>query len=165
VPGIALIAYSLLKRFTSLCHFGIGLCMAMAPLAAFVAASGSVSFDAPVLLLALFTFCWLSGFDVIYALQDLQSDRRTRVHSLPASLGSAGAQVVAAGVHRVAVAAIVRLWWILGGGVLSGAALLVAIGAFLAGYVPRIPLPVRFFPVSAVAGVAGAMIPLLGGLP
>ncbi|MEI6149734.1 MAG: UbiA family prenyltransferase, partial [bacterium] len=104
-------------------------------------------------------------FDIIYALQDLEADRRNGVHSLPAALGSRGAQGVAALIHALAAVCAVGLWRLTGGGLFAGLSLAVALGAFLAAYHPRLPLPIRFFPVSAIAGMAGALIPLLGGLP
>ncbi len=164
VPAVPLIVYSLLKRFTVLCHFGIGLCLALAPLGAFVAASGSLEFNAPILLLAMFSFCWISGFDIIYAVQDIDSDRQTGVRSIPAAMGSARAQGVSALVHLVAIAAGVWLWLLVGGGIASGIALGVAICGFAIAYWQRLPIAVRFFPVSVISGVAGAMVPLLGGL-
>ena len=162
VPAAVLIVYSLLKRFTSLCHFGIGLCLALAPLGAFVAASGTVSLTAEVLLLAAFTFCWMSGFDIIYGLMDIESDRATGVRSVPAALGSPRAQVVAAGVHLVSAGAATGLWWLVGAGVLPGIALAVTVGGFAAAYWPRLPIAARFFPTSAVVGIAASMIPFLG---
>ena len=162
VPAVALIAYSLLKRFTSLCHFGIGLCLALAPLGAFVAASGTVGFTAEVLLLAVFTFCWMSGFDIIYGLLDIESDRATGVRSVPAALGSARAQVVAAGIHVVSAGAAAGLWWLVGAGALPGLALAVTVGGFVVAYWPGLPIAARFFPTSAVVGIAASMIPLLG---
>jgi len=164
VPAVPLVTYSMLKRFTSLCHFGIGVCMSLAPLGAFVAASGSLAFGGEVLLLAVFAFCWISGFDIIYGLLDIESDRAIGVRSIPAALGGARAQVVAAAVHLVAAAAVVWLWRLVGGGVLSGAALLVAIVGFAAAYWPRLPVRVRFFPTSAIVGIAASMVPLLGEL-
>lgn len=162
VPIVPLSVYSLLKRFTDLCHFGIGLCLALAPLGAFVAASGGLGFGPEIALLGLFAFCWISGFDIIYALQDIESDRETGVHSLPVSLGSAKAQIIAAGAHAVAAAAITALWWMGGPSWSAGLALVVAVGAMAMGYVPRIPLPVRFFPMSAIASVAASIVPVLG---
>lgn len=164
VPAAALVGYSLLKRFTSLCHYGIGVCLGLAPLGAFVAASNGTASGTPVLLLALFAFCWISGFDIIYSLQDIDSDRDTGIRSLPVSLGPTGAQVVAAATHLVSVAAIAELWRVVGHGVWPGVALGVAVAAFLVAYLPNVPLPQRFFPTSAVAGVAGAVVPLLGKL-
>ena len=162
VPAVPLIAYSLLKRFTNLCHFGIGLCLALAPLGAFVAASGSVALDSEVILLALFAFCWISGADIVYALMDIDSDRKTGVHSIPASLGAGGAQLVAGCVHLAAIGCLVALWLALGGNVLPCAAVAVSAAAFCAGYVQRIPVAVRFFPIFAIAGVSGSLVPLLG---
>jgi 4-hydroxybenzoate polyprenyltransferase len=163
IPAAVLIGYSLLKRFTSLCHFGIGLCLALAPLCAFVAASGNLDFTREIWLLALFTFCWISGFDIIYALQDLPYDKEAGVWSLPVRLGAKGAAAVAAGVHVVAAGSIIWLWLLVGGGLIPGLALAVALAAFAVGHCPLVPLPVRFFPTSAVACLAGALIPLLGG--
>ena len=162
VPAVPLITYSLLKRFTNLCHFGIGLCMALAPLGGYVAASGTASPSESVLSLALFTFCWMSGFDIIYALQDIASDRQTGVRSLPASLGFAGASAVAAGVHVVALAGLAWLWLSTGGGWFGGAAFAIAAGALVLGNLPSIPAAQRFFPISAIASFAGAVVPLIG---
>ncbi len=162
VPLIPLSLYSLLKRFTPLCHYGIGICLAIAPLGAFVAVTNSIAFTHEVLLLSLFTFCWMSGFDIIYALLDLDFDREHGIRSIPAVLGSGGAQLVAALTHLVAFAALVLLWMSTEG-VLSFAALLVSAGAFGAAYLQSIPIPVRFFPISAIAGISGALVVLLGG--
>ena len=164
VPAVPLLVYSLLKRFTPLCHFGIGLCLALAPLGAFVAAANDLPLQPEVLLLALFAFCWISGSDIIYALQDIESDRNTGVRSIPASLGPLRAQLVAAAVHAVAIAALLTLWLRVGGGALSGAAMAASIAALGAGYVQQIPVGVRFFPIFTIAGVTGALVPLLGDL-
>ena len=160
-PLIPLALYSLLKRFTPLCHYGIGVCLATAPLAAFIAVENSVVFPPVLVLLAIFTFCWISGFDIIYAILDMEFDRAHGVRSLPAALGPVGAQLVAAITHLVSFAALVMIWSAVGG-FLSFVALLVAAGAFGAAYLQSIPIPVRFFPISAIAGIAGAMVVLLG---
>jgi 4-hydroxybenzoate polyprenyltransferase len=112
-------------------------------------------------MLTLFTFCWISGFDIIYALQDLKTDRETGVHSLPATLGSTGAQWIAALTHLVAAMAAVQLWLLTGKSLPGGLALAGALAAFGLAYYPKLPLPARFFPVSAIAGIAGAMIAML----
>ncbi|WP_372806686.1 UbiA-like polyprenyltransferase [Pontiella sp.] len=161
-PLIPLAVYSLLKRFTPLCHYGIGVALAMAPLGAFVAVTNSVAFPPALLLLAVFTFCWISGFDIIYALLDIEFDRAHKVRSIPAALGPLGAQFAAAATHLVSFAALVMLW--MGtDSILSTIALLVSAGAFGAAYLQSIPVPVRFFPISAIAGIAGALVVLLGG--
>jgi len=160
-PLIPLALYSLLKRFTPLCHYGIGVCLAAAPLGAFVAVTNSLAFPPEVLLLAFFTFGWMSGFDMIYALLDIDFDREHGIRSIPAALGASGAQLVAAGTHLVSFAALVLLWMSMGG-TLSFVALLVSAGAFGAAYLQSIPVHVRFFPISAIAGIAGALVVLLG---
>jgi len=162
VPAGALIAYSLLKRFTNLCHFGIGLCLALAPLGAYVAASGTASPNLEITLLALFAFCWISGADIVYGLMDIDSDRTTGVHSIPVSLGPARAQVVAACVHLAGLAAIAGLWVMLGLSTLGGLAVALSGIAFAVGYVQRIPVGSRFFPIFAIAGVSGSLVPLFG---
>ena len=161
VPLVPLALYSLLKRFTPLCHYGIGVCLALAPLGAFVAVTNSIDFSPAVLLLALFTFGWMSGFDIIYALLDIDFDRAHGVRSIPAALGASKAQLVAAITHLLAFAALVLLWTTTNG-VLSSLSLLVSAGAFGAAYLPTIPVQVRFFPISAIAGIAGALVVLLG---
>jgi len=161
IPALVLITYSLLKRLSSLCHYGIGVCLALGPLGAYVAVTGSTAIDGATLMLTLFTFCWISGFDIIYALQDMKADRENGVHSLPAALGSTGAQWMAALTHLVAIVAAVQLWRLVGADLASGLALGVTCVAFGLAYYSKLPLHVRFFPVSAIAGIAGAMIAIL----
>jgi 4-hydroxybenzoate polyprenyltransferase len=160
-PLIPLAIYSLLKRFTPLCHYGIGVCLGLAPMGAFVAVTNSLEFPPALWLLSIFTFFWISGFDIIYALMDLEFDRSAGVKSVPAALGERGALLAAAATHMISFAALVLLWMTVGGP-LSLAALVVSGMAFGAGYLPMIPVPVRFFPISAIAGIAGACVVLLG---
>ncbi len=162
IPAILLVGYSLLKRYTALCHFGIGITLGIAPLGAYVAVSSSLSFSPEIVVLALFAFCWISGFDIIYALQDIPFDRSHGVHSLPAKLGSSTAQVVSGICHATSLALSVYLLLLTNGGLLAFLALLVTAGAFVFAYLPRVPMQVRFFPTSAVAGIGGALVPLLG---
>ena len=158
VPAVFLIGYSLLKRFTCLCHYGIGLVLGMAPLAAHVAVRGTLDVGRDILLLCGFVFFWMSGYDIIYALQDEQSDRRHGVHSLPGRFGSAIAQVVAGVTHVVAVALLAGfvVWCSRGGWgwVAAGCCAM----TLVVSYLPRVPLPVRFFPLSAIAGLAGSLV-------
>jgi 4-hydroxybenzoate polyprenyltransferase len=161
VPIIPLALYSLLKRFTALCHFGIGVCLALAPLGAFVAVTDSVLFTREVILLAIFTFCWMSGSDMIYAIMDMASDRDHGVRSIPAALGVHGAELVSGLTHLCGVVALVMLWQSMDG-VPAGIALVVALIALGAAHVRQIPVHARFFPISAVAGMAGASVVLLG---
>jgi 4-hydroxybenzoate polyprenyltransferase len=161
VPLIPLLGYSLLKRFTCLCHFGIGLCLALAPLGAFVAVAGHPWFSMEVLLFSGFVFFWLSGADMIYALMDIESDRQTGIHSIPARLGATGAQWVAAGVHVCALACMAVLLAGAQAGRSALAAFMVTFLMFAMMYLPWVPVSKRFFPISTLAGIAGAITPLL----
>ncbi len=161
VPLVPLLGYSLLKRFTCLCHFGIGLCLALAPLGAFVAVAGHPRFSTEVLLFSGFVFFWLSGADMIYALMDIKSDRQNGIHSIPARLGASGAQWVAAGVHVCALVCMAALMFGIRAGRLSMAAFAVTFLLFAMMYMPFVPVPKRFFPISTLAGIAGAITPLL----
>ena len=161
LPLIPLLGYSVLKRFTALCHFGIGMCLAMAPLGAYVAAAGNPVFSATVLLFSGFVFFWLSGADIIYAVMDIESDRRTGIHSIPAKLGASGALWVAAGVHMCALACMAALLRVVHAGALPMAAFAVTVALFVMMHLPIIPVDKRFFPISTLAGIAGAIIPLL----
>ena len=161
LPLIPLLSYSLLKRFTWLCHFGIGLCLALAPLGAFVAVAGYPRFSLEILLFSGFVFCWLSGADIIYALLDIDSDRRNNIYSLPARMGSKRAQCFSAATHLVALICLALLLVILNAGIPAFLALAVTVVAFVLMYVPSIPVHRRFFPIATLAGVAGSITPLL----
>ena len=108
VLGVVL-AYSLTKRFTSLAHFWLGVSLAMAPVAAWVAIRGvnSLADLTPPLVLGAAVLFWVSGFDVLYACQDADFDRAAGLHSLPARLGVRGALRLAAACHAVTLAALV----------------------------------------------------------
>jgi 4-hydroxybenzoate polyprenyltransferase len=83
-----LLSYSAIKRFSWLAHAVLGLCLALAPLGAWVAVRGDLGGDLSVpLLLAAAVICWVAGFDLIYACQDVDFDRRERLHSVPARYG------------------------------------------------------------------------------
>ena len=161
IPLVPLLGYSLLKRFTPFCHFGIGLCLALAPLGAYVAAAGHPQFSGAVILFAGFVFCWLSGADIIYALMDIDSDRQNNIHSLPAWLGADGALRVAAGIHLMAWGILVAVVQTVGGGPVAWMTLATAAVFFVLMYVPAIPIPKRFFPISTLAGIAGALAPMV----
>ena len=78
--------YSFCKRFTALAHVVLGICLAAAPIGAWIALRGDVGW--PVIALGLAVLFWVSGFDIFYALQDLDYDRERGLHSIPAKLGA-----------------------------------------------------------------------------
>jgi 4-hydroxybenzoate polyprenyltransferase len=165
VPLIPLLGYSLLKRFTMFCHFGIGLCLALAPLGAYVAATNDIRLPASILFFGVFVFFWLSGADIIYALLDVRSDAAEGVYSLPAVLGPAMALGISAACETAALGALSAVYFLMQGGGASAAVLLVSAGAMLAMYLPGIPVPMRFFPISTAAGIAASFVPILSRLP
>jgi 4-hydroxybenzoate polyprenyltransferase len=108
LPVLAfLMGYSLAKRFTLLAHFWLGTALALSPLAAWVALRAEIAW-APVVL-GLAVVFWVSGFDVIYACQDVEFDQRMRLHSIPARLGVARALRVAALCHLAMLVALAAL--------------------------------------------------------
>ncbi|MEX2673223.1 MAG: UbiA-like polyprenyltransferase [Phycisphaeraceae bacterium] len=96
-------AYGLFKRFTWLCHFFLGGALALSPLAAGLAIEPSYLAQPTLWWLAAFVLLWVAGFDVVYALQDEQVDRRDGIYSVPAKLGRGGALLLAKGVHLLAL--------------------------------------------------------------
>ncbi len=161
IPLVPLLGYSLLKRFTPFCHFGIGLCLALAPLGAYVAAAGHPMFTTPVILFSWFVFFWLSGADIIYSLMDIESDRKNHIYSLPASLGRRNALNVAGGIHIAAWCVLAVVVILVGGGSMAWLALGVTAVFLILMYIPVIPIGQRFFPISTIAGVAGAIAPMI----
>jgi 4-hydroxybenzoate polyprenyltransferase len=94
------LAYSLTKRVTSLAHFWLGLSLALAPVAAWVAVKGLNDLTVPVLLGAA-VMCWVAGFDILYACQDADFDRAHGLHSVPAALGIPDSLLLAAFCHAL----------------------------------------------------------------
>jgi 4-hydroxybenzoate polyprenyltransferase len=87
VALFVVLGYSYTKRFTPLCHLILGLGLSLAPIGAYLAVTGKFNF-LPILF-SLAVIFWVSGFDIIYALQDEEFDRSQRLYSIPASLGKA----------------------------------------------------------------------------
>ena len=94
--------YSLTKRFTHGAQFFLGLALAVAPIGAWIAVTGS--FALPPLVLGASVLCWVAGFDIIYATQDLEVDRREGLHSMVVWLGLPRALAVATLLHAFALA-------------------------------------------------------------
>lgn len=111
---IVVLGYSYTKRFTALCHLVLGLGLAIAPSAAYIAVTGTLTIT-PVCISVL-VLTWVSGFDIIYALQDAGFDREERLHSVPAALGVRGALWVSVLLHVVTVAMVIVVGSLLGNG-------------------------------------------------
>ncbi|BBH20995.1 4-hydroxybenzoate octaprenyltransferase [Paenibacillus baekrokdamisoli] len=104
-----LVLYSYTKRFTWLCHVVLGLTIGLAPLGAWVAITGHLDLSAWVLYIAVAT--WLAGFDIIYACQDFDFDRKEGVHSIPARFGLIGALRIAKVFHFITAIGFIALFW------------------------------------------------------
>jgi 4-hydroxybenzoate polyprenyltransferase len=99
------IFYSYCKRFTSLAHLVLGLSLGIAPSAAYIAVTGTLTF-APCLI-SLLVLTWCGGFDIIYALQDLDFDRQRGLHSIPVRFGTKGALYISIALHAVSIIALI----------------------------------------------------------
>jgi 4-hydroxybenzoate polyprenyltransferase len=105
-----LLGYSYAKRFTVLAHFWLGAALMLAPLCAWIALLGLESL-APAALLGGAVLLWVAGFDIIYACQDAEVDRREGLHSIPARLGIAGGLRLAAVCHAGTLALLAMVPW------------------------------------------------------
>jgi 4-hydroxybenzoate polyprenyltransferase len=85
VALLVILGYSYTKRFTALCHLVLGIGLSLAPIGAFLAVSGF--FDVLPVLFSFIVLFWVSGFDIIYALQDERFDREQQLNSIPAKVG------------------------------------------------------------------------------
>src|SRR4029077_12764977 len=101
--------YSFTKRWTLLSHLLLGWCLSIAPTGAWIAVRGTVDSAVP-LLLSLFVLLWTAGFDVLYACQDYEFDRREGLRSIPARVGIARALWIARFLHAGAFLALVWLY-------------------------------------------------------
>lgn len=98
--------YSFTKRFTWLCHLVLGVALGGAALGGWVAAGGALDTAAPWLL-ALSVATWVAGFDIIYALQDIDFDRGEKLHSIPAAFGIPMALTISSMLHLFTAASLV----------------------------------------------------------
>jgi 4-hydroxybenzoate polyprenyltransferase len=95
-----ILGYSLTKRFTSLCHFILGVGLSLSPIGAYIAVTGE--FALIPLIYSLVVLLWVSGFDIIYALQDEEFDRSENLKSIPALVGKSGALRISEILHFLA---------------------------------------------------------------
>jgi 4-hydroxybenzoate polyprenyltransferase len=154
---LLLFSYSYTKRFTWMSHVVLGLCLGAAPLAAWIAVTGA--FDPRILAVSFAVLCWVAGFDVLYALQDIEFDRSMGLHSIPRFLGVGRSLWVARAFH-FAMAALLLLgyhifklgWWYLAGWALCAAVLMVEHAILSEDDLSR--LNVAFFNLNGVVSIA-----------
>ncbi len=101
VALLVILGYSYTKRFTALCHLILGLGLSLAPIGAYLAVSGEFAII-PILFSFVVLF-WVSGFDIIYSLQDEQFDKEQKLHSIPVLLGKKNALIVSKTLHLITI--------------------------------------------------------------
>ena len=122
---IPFVIYPYTKRFTWLSHFILGLCLGLAPVGAWIAVTNSVSIE-PFLLGAA-VLCWVAGFDIFYAIQDMNFDQKYRLYSIPANFGIRTSLVLTKLLHFTAISFLV---WT---GIRLDLGIFYFIGVFIAG--------------------------------
>lgn len=162
IPVLGFIAlYSYTKRFTALCHVFLGAALALSPVAAVIAIDPAYLTQTPAIwLIAGFVLLWVAGFDIIYALQDLEYDQSVGLHSVPARLGWSNAIWVSRAMHLSAFVLLSSAWHteprltyvFLFGGLAPVAGLLVAEHAVLAQR-GKAGLDMAFFTLNGIASV------------
>ena len=124
--------YSYTKRFTRLCHLVLGVGLSIAPVGGYLATTGQWSDPWWMLvLLATAVATWVGGFDILYALQDIEFDYAHGLHSLPASLGEGGALNVARLLHVCTVLALAGVGFAVGAGWVYAAGVIIATALLL----------------------------------
>jgi 4-hydroxybenzoate polyprenyltransferase len=116
VALLVIIGYSLTKRFTFLCHFVLGLGLSLAPIGAYISVTGR--FSILPIIYSFIVLSWVSGFDIIYALQDDEFDRLNQLHSLPSTTGRRKALALSFFIHIITFFLVLIAGWYGNGGIL-----------------------------------------------
>jgi len=168
LPVLAiLLGYSFAKRFTWACHLWLGVAQMLAPIGVAIALTGAA--PAASIVLGVGVGAWIAGFDLFWALQDIDFDRSAGLQSIPARFGEAGALWWARGLHLLAAAAVVAsgplagrgLFWLAGSLILGGVLLAEHLYVAPGGALRRDRLNIAFFNYNAFASVAFALCALL----
>ena len=109
VALLVVLGYSFTKRFTPLCHLILGLGLSLAPIGAYLSVTGE--FEWLPILFSLTVFFWVSGFDIIYALQDEEFDKENKLFSIPAALGKQNALSVSRLLHLLTSLVVIYAGW------------------------------------------------------
>ena len=110
VALLVILGYSYTKRFTPLCHLILGLGLSLAPIGAYLAVTGR--FDLLPILFSFTVLFWVSGFDIIYALQDEEFDKTNKLYSIPAWLGKSKALRVSELLHVFSAVCVLFAGWL-----------------------------------------------------
>ncbi len=113
VAILSILGYSYAKRFTAFAHLLLGLALAISPTAAWIAVRGVIDSAIPILL-SLLVLMWTAGFDILYACQDFEFDKKTGLRSIPARFGIKNSLLIARLFHAQAFLALVLLYFVTG---------------------------------------------------
>lgn len=163
IPLAVFFGYPFLKRFTHFAHFGIGLSLALGPLGAYFAVRPTLEGALPAIILSLFTWMWVSGFDIIYATSDEEFDKKEGLHSFPARFGAKRALQFSGVIHMLAFLLLVTLYSVSFPGSVLALCLLLACGALL--YLEQkkaTDVEMAFFKINAVLGFVVLLFVLVG---
>ena len=167
IPLVVAFFYPYLKRFTWLAHFGIGAVYVIVPPAVAIAMTGTMPLE--FVLLGIAALFWVSGFDVLYAIADIDFDRANGLHSIPARFGVKRSLLIAKSLHLVTLVFLV-LSVLTGDGGLWAAFGIVVVGALFAYEHSLVKendlskLNMAFFTMNGIIGVAFAVFIVLDEL-
>ncbi|MEM6265284.1 MAG: UbiA-like polyprenyltransferase [Bacteroidota bacterium] len=159
VALLVVLGYSYTKRFTALCHLILGLGLALAPVGAFLAVTGK--FQLAPIVLGFAVLFWVSGFDIIYALQDEEFDQENKLNSIPAWLGRERSLWVSTLLHMLTAAMVILFGMLIGGGWLYAIGAVLFIGLLAYQHILVKPndlsrVNLAFFTTNGVASVVFA---------
>jgi len=152
IPLIVFVLYPYMKRFTPLCHFGVGLGLALAPLGGWVAVTCSLNNMLAPILLSLFTLFWVSGFDVIYTTLDEQFDKKEGIYSLVSACGKNQALLISALLHILAFYMLVSLYFLKFYSLIAIIFLLISGFLLYLEYKKSSDVDVAFFKINIIVG-------------
>ena len=165
VALLVVLGYSLTKRFTAFCHVILGIGLSLAPIGAYLAVTGR--FDPLPLFFSFAVLFWVSGFDIIYALQDEEFDRSKKLKSIPVWLGKGGALLLSNVFHIISASFIIyagfyahfNFWYWIGTAVFTG---LLIYQHTLVKPNDLSKVNIAFFTTNGIASVVFAVFVLMG---
>ncbi len=165
VALFVILFYSYTKRFTPLCHFVLSLGLAIAPIGAYLAVTGK--FDWLPLLLSAIVFFWVSGFDIIYALQDEDFDKNMKLKSVPSYLGKKKALRASEIIHLLAAVNVILIAIFMPANMLQWIGAIIFIGLLLYQHLLVKPndlskVNLAFFTTNGIASVIYGGLTIIG---
>jgi 4-hydroxybenzoate polyprenyltransferase len=164
VALFVILFYSYTKRFTSLCHLVLGVGLSLAPIGAYIAVTGQ--FNVLPILFSFTVLFWVSGFDIIYALQDEDFDKQNQLHSIPSAVGKVKALRISEMLHVLSAACVITAGFYGHFGLWYWAGVLFYIGLLIYQHVLVKPndlskVNLAFFTTNGIASVVFAIFVIL----